>query len=620
MLEKLWKGKEVSSEMPNGNLVKSGTPLAEKTLPFNKHPKILLIDLKDDSEKTLKSAGFNAESGTFGTPYKIKISSNYVPVDTNAKLPNYEEQEIIVFDLLPQPTSEITRSTESVLGEKSFWGKCSQGFIDPRPITTHIVRDKFDRILDQNGIFIIFADNSSLTEIVWAFDSRSYGFNVVETGFDIWSFIKPLDAINFQADSSSGTEIIVERPDTLLGKLISRYANKSKFTCILRPKQVLEYRTNKVIQSFNRDGDAWVVTAVNKYKDPIAGVITPDENHKGWIFIFPQIADKANFLLELLRDVLPTIVPERFPYSENKDWTEREEYQPLSVQELNKEIEKIKEESNRKIEALNEKIKEEKAQVEYQNKLLTDDGDSLVEAVEFAFKVLGFKNVVNVDEDYKKQGKTNSNDEDLQIRDEGIDLLVEIKGVVGYPKDDDVFQVTKHVPIRMREWKSFDVKALSIINHQKAIPALDRENTLPFRQLVLDSATEQGLSLMTTFDFYRLVRSFIKNDWKHENIKDLFVQSGRVQIIPSHYQFVGVIEHYWEKAEAVGIRVKENSISVGDTIAFELPLEFEEMRVDSLQVEKQIVQTANASELAGIKTNLSKDTLKKGIKVFRKLT
>ena len=138
--------------------------------------------------------------------------------------------------------------------------------------------------------------------------------------------------------------------------------------------------------------------------------------------------------------------------------------------------------------------------------------------------------------------------------------------------------------------------------------------------MILDSATEQHLGLMTTFDLYCLVRSFLKNNWKHENIKELFIQSGHISIVPLHYQYVGVIENYWEKVGAVGIRVEENAIKRGDKISFELPIEFEEMNVDSLQVENTPAEIAEVSMLAGIKTNLSKEILKKGIRVFRIIT
>ena len=621
MFNKLWKKRETAEE--NIMTVQTGkeeNKLLGKTFEtqkFYKHPKILLIDIKDESEKILKSVGFNVEFGTFGTPYKVEQAAGYIPVVVTSELPNYEEQEIIIIDLFPQKTSERTHTKLIVQGDKGFWSKCNQGFIDPRPVVTFSAQSTFEKILNRNGVFVVFADSPFNTEIVWASDDRRFGFQIYERGFELWSFLETLEKSNFVIDNSEGSEVTIKNPDTLLGKFFSKYTDSASFTCTFSPSKLIQY--GKIIGYSNRNPESWVVTAVNKYDEPVSGVFTPDKNHNGWIFIFPQIADKANFLLEFLRDILPEYAPELFPYSDNKNWIEKNEYQPPNVRDLNRQIEQIEVEAKQKIEKINEEIQQEKEKIEYQNKLLTTDGDSLVKAVEQTFKVLGFTNVINVDEEYEKQGKTNSNDEDLQIRDKPTSLLVEIKGVTGFPSDNDSRQVTKHIPIRMKEWKEFDVKALSIINHQKAIPALSRDKE-PFRSLIVESAKEQYLGLMTTFDLYRLVRSFLKNGWKHENIKDLFIQSGHISIVPVHYEYVGVIEHYWEKVGAVGIRVEENAIKRGDTISYELPIEFEEINVDSLQVENTPTEIAEISMLAGIKTNLTKDILKKGIRVFRTIT
>ena len=55
----------------------------------------------------------------------------------------------------------------------------------------------------------------------------------------------------------------------------------------------------------------------------------------------------------------------------------------------------------------------------------------------------------------------------------------------------------------------------------------------------------------------------------------------------------------------------------GDRIAFELPVEFEEQDVESLQVDKNSISQAEIGMLAGIQTSLRKGQLKKGTRVFR---
>lgn len=80
---------------------------------------------------------------------------------------------------------------------------------------------------------------------------------------------------------------------------------------------------------------------------------------------------------------------------------------------------------------------------------------------------------------------------------------------------------------------------------------------------------------------------------------------------------VGTIEHFWEKAEAVGVRIKASHLQCGARIAFEFPVEFEEQDVMSLQVERNPVGQAEIGMLAGIKTHLNKEHLKKNTRVFR---
>jgi hypothetical protein len=41
--------------------------------------------------------------------------------------------------------------------------------------------------------------------------------------------------------------------------------------------------------------------------------------------------------------------------------------------------------------------------------------------------------------------------EDLQILEASPTLLVEVKGLAGFPREDDTLQVVKYIPIRMKE-------------------------------------------------------------------------------------------------------------------------------------------------------------------------
>ena len=62
-------------------------------------------------------------------------------------------------------------------------------------------------------------------------------------------------------------------------------------------------------------------------------------------------------------------------------------------------------------------------------------------------------------------------------------------------------------PLRMKETGDAGFRGLSIINHQRHLPPLDRENAMPFRQELVDVAIEHHLGLLTSWDLYRIQRN-----------------------------------------------------------------------------------------------------------------
>jgi hypothetical protein len=246
--------------------------------------------------------------------------------------------------------------------------------------------------------------------------------------------------------------------------------------------------------------------------------------------------------------------------------------------------------------------------------LLTGTGDMLVLAVKRALETLGFSSITNSDADLQPGQRRR---EDLQIHDASPVLLVESKGIAGLPKEEDSIQVFKYIAPRMREWNRNDVKGLSIVNHQRNVPAIER-NYSPFSEDVLTNAADQEFGLMTTWDLFRLVRSFLKLGWSPENVKPLFYLSGRILPVPINYEPVGTVERYAESLAVAGIQLC-SEIRVGDRLAYELPIEIEEETVESLQIDGSPVDVAPAGALVGTKTRLVKQQARKGTRVFARV-
>jgi hypothetical protein len=574
--------------------------VAEPAAPKYQHPKILLIDTVPEIATALKKEGYNVSSGTFGTPYKVQKGSGYQPVVVKASLPNYTEQEIIVVDLVPDdPESGPPGEKMAPAGESDWWAKCSQGVIDPRPRAMAMVQDQFERILDNGGAFIIFSDARDSQKLAYG---RDYGGLSIEQEihFDNWSFLSVLS--NLTVNGDHGEEIDAVKEEWSLVKLLADHLGDATFCCTFEAQWHLEKR--------------WGVLAKNKYGAAVAGVIFPPEKTKsGWIFIFPRIKNKDRFLSAFLKNILPDLCPGLFPHAEGQKWVHRAEYELPSVLLKAKHISHIQDDAAKKVADLEKAIEEDRNASQFLYALIRETGDPLVEAVEKAFALIGFKAVVDVDEEMTKAGKEASLREDLRIHDNSPVLVVDIKGVAGMPADAEALQAQKHAFVYIQEQNRADVRGLTIINHQRLLPPLERENDMPFRKEILDNAAQLKLGLMTGWDLFRLVRGFIQNNWKLEHVIPIFYQTGRILPIPKHYEYIGRVKQIWKAAFSVDI--EQGEIRVGDRVTVEFPVDFDEQPVKSLRLNDVSVEAAAAKCEVGIQRQESLPKVKSGMPVYR---
>jgi hypothetical protein len=583
--------------------------------PQSSLPEILLIDIEENTESILRQEGYDISTGSFGVPYRVpKINASELfpgrnrlePVFIENSLPkNFIESEVVVINLLaPAPIERQSQKIRPLAGESCWWTRCSDSKIDPRPLSMMNNRESFDKIISHGGAFIIFADEREVKHFKFGFKpfnntalSDLEFIAQKEVAIDNWHFLSILNNESLDTRKYQGENVSMTVKETALSQLLSEYCKGADIRCTFHPKaQITNY---------------WMTLAENKYREPIAGSIYLEKS-KGKIFIFPQIKEKSRFLTRFLKDVLPKLSPHLFPDAK-RSWVHRPVYELSEVIKLEHQIQH----AERQIVLWKEAIKKEQTEKSYLYELIRETGNPLVSAVKKTLEVLGFQSVIDVDEEMEKSGDISPKREDLRIYDDSSILLVEVKGISGFPSDAEALQVTKYVAPRKREWNRTDVQGLSIINHQRNLPALDRDNKLPFREDLLINAQEQGFGLLTTWYLFRLTRSYLKNGWKHKHIKPLFYRSGRIDPVPTHYEFIGIVEHFRLKIGVVSVRIEATKLRWRDRIAFELPVEFEEQDVESLQVNKEPVEVAEVGMLAGISTHLTKEQAKKGIRVFR---
>lgn len=560
-------------------------------------PKIILIDVESEAFDALAEIGFNVREGSFGQPYKVERKSNFQPLISTPILPNYAEQEIIVVDLCYEVADQFVGEKDKPNEELDLWGKCDKGFIDPRVRASMFVRNAFGRILGMGGVFVVFAGKKTEIELCWG--KLDYLRNLNSSGDWVgneWSFLNVCDRMLVSLEH--GEEMSVVDSESAVGKLLNTHLQGGVYDCTM---------------NFRYDNDAklWSPIAVNKFGSAVALQSNLDSKG-GVVIILPQIKNKADFLKSLFTNVLPEIAPHLFPGIEQGKWTHLPDYELPEIIKLNDRRIQLEAKLKTDLLALEEDVLKARSQDGWMHDLLTQTGDPLVEAIKIGLKNLGFSKVVDMDQVRDKQGK--SRREDLQIQDVSPTLVVDIKGIANFPGDEDVLQAGKHATLLMREEKRTDIFGLSLINHQRHIPPVQRNNEMPFRQELLHVALESQLGLMTTWDFYRLAKNARLHQWKFENVQPVLYQHGRIGIVPAHYIYIGMVTKVW--SSAFGVDIEHGTVVVGSKVAIEFPILFEESEVKELMINGISVNAANVGDKTGITLINANKKLKIGLRVF----
>ena len=570
--------------------------------PRRPRPKVLVID-DPQIASLLHERGFNVDLGTFGSLLSLPVKNGHWPVETDAIPPGHTEKEIVVVDLAASPEVKHIDASPAPRNSVTYiWTPVLRETIDPRPLAAFREQDAMDRIYHHGGVFIIFTADCPAVRYAAGAVSELFGLQIQsELTLSKWSFLKELDHLSVTPDTGEEMYIADNGIARRLG--IDGYFTDGNYQCVIEPSGMVKGR--------------WITLAVSKFDLPIAGVIFPDPDagRMGWIFILPQVKRAAELVADLLERVLPGQAPQLFPDAEGSRWTRRSEYQLPRVAELRDEITAVEEASRQHIRELEEQIEAEQEQYAFLDDLLTASGDTLVQAVIRTLQLIGFADVRDVDADAEATGNTGPRREDIHIKDTRAPIIAEAKGITGLPSEEDSLQILKYLRPRMREWDQTDIHGLTIINHQRNIPALDREHIRVFQDDVLTNADEQDFTLLTTWDLYRLARGVIMHHWERLNLEELFLTSGRMSPVPAHYIRVGTIARVWKDASAIGVQLAAEGLRIGDRLSFELPVDFLEEDVTSLEVDNQSVDEAAAGAQVGIRTSLV-HKLRKGVRVY----
>lgn len=571
----MWK-KNKPSAVP----VSSSKKQKEETTVHQERPRICLIDIDVNVEETLRSAGFNCVSGSFGSPVKLSGSKTDFLKAENDLPPNLHEFDIVVIDLkqrgLLEHSGQIDTSTGTSADGTFIVCKHPQTIFDPRPFSGWVAREDLNNIAQRASIFIIFGSSSD--QIEYQFVKLRSGGYLPDTKITISNYEFLPFYISPENKTGKQTEVVEGH---VLSEILKRYNHDFFYEAIFAHPQKRvngRYVEDEDFIPLVRNMDNGIVSFAHVTNSNVA-------------LVFPQLKDKPEFLLDLFKTYLPEIKPELFPFSTKFAWLKNEEYKLPNEADLVAQKVTLKKDYESKVQAIDQAIEENNARYNFLHNLIKGTGTELVKSTEQYFYWLGFEKIENLEEN-----KPQLNEEDLRITLENGLLVIEVKGISGTSKDSECSQISKIRRRRGKERNAHDVYALYIVNHQRYLPPENRTNP-PFTKTQIADAESDERGLLTTYDLFKLYFCIEAGIITKEDARNALLGYGLVTFKPSNSDLIGYPKELYHN-NTVGIfELNGTTVRVGDElIIFELG-KCRRVRIESIQDDNKAIGEVSRGEV-----------------------
>lgn len=568
------------------------TKQISETIVQIERPRICCIDLNDETISALEKSGANVYNGTLGA--KIKVPNNNRRENhqllLNFDFPqNLHEFDIIIIDLdnfrtIDYKPDEHNRTIHTGKTSLSLLSSYPETLFDPRPISSHILRNHLHKITNRKYLVIVFSSESYEIEyepvIISEGSAERQGIEKYNI-YSFWNFV-PISEAKF------GKEITVGKMRNDLQTLLEKYKSETTYNQTFH--HPTKWTSNKSVE------DERYSPLVTNMNGDIVSYIEMNENEN--LIILPQIKDKSNFILEFLSKIAPSIYPELFPFSSTFNWKEQEEYWlPKHSTLLDAKV-KVQKEFEDKLAESEKKIEDNLSKYSFLHELITETGDSLVNALIKFLKWLEFENVEDFDE---TNSKSNVLEEDIQVKLADCLLIIECKGIGGTSTDADCSQISKIKHRRCKERGKFDVFALYVVNHQRYLPPLKRQNP-PFTKNQVQDAINDERGLLSTWQLFNLYFEIENGILTKEEARNSIMQIGLVEFIPKGLNFVYEPTEILNEGKVCIITIENVTLNIGDDLFAEKNGKYEKVKIIDIQDNGKSVQTVSTGEY-GLKLN-----------------
>lgn len=573
----------------------------EDKQPITERPRICCIDLSDDIIEALKKIGANIYVGTLGNKIKVPNtnSGSAHQLLLSFDFPkNLHEYDIIIIDLnnfktVDYKQQDHTKTVHTGKKSVSLLSSFPETLFDPRPMGSFILRTLIQDITNREFLVVAFSSASydidyepvEITDGGYAERQGIQKHNI----YSFWDYV-PTSAPKY------GKELVLESVIAELQPILDKYKQGSVYN------QTFHHPT-----IWNRQGtteDERYMPLFKNLNSDIVSYIESSENRN--LILLPQLKDKCNFVLDFLSKAGPSIYPSLFPYSTTFNWKKEQDYWMPNHLDLVKETEVIEEEFKNRKEELEKRISDNETKFSFLHDIISETGDNLTNALVHYLKWLEFKNVEKYD---KRNESTGALEEDIQVKmDDGL-LIIECKGIGGTSTDADCSQISKIKHRRSKERGKFDVYALYIVNHQRYLPPLKRQNP-PFTEHQKQDAINDERGLLSTWQLFNLYFDIENGIISKQDARKLILNHGLIEFRPIGLTYIDEPKEIFNDGKVCIVNIEDVNLKIKDELLVEKNGKFEKAVILDIQDNGKSIQQVLKGEY-GLKLN--KKVAKKSI-------
>jgi hypothetical protein len=562
----------------------------ETHVAFQEKPKICLFDIDKKTQNVLKRAGFNCTVSSLGSVINVpnhKSNDLHFCLLNHSIPSNLHEYNLLIIDLaekehVPFDQNAHKRSESESTTQRYLICRYPQTVFDPRPLASRILSSEIEEFQKKESLILVFA-SSEFSSVYQPVELTSHG-DLERDSFTVknYAFLANVPYIR----NKQGTETQVTYKTGELGNILAKYNSRFTYEIIFNHPTHWSSEEKVTIKDTN------FIPLISNLNDEI--VSYADVFNQSIVFMFPQLNDKSEFLLELFQAYLPELMPNLFPSSTKFAWLENQEYQLPNEAKLIASKNSLRHEYEKQLENTQRQIEENRKKYQFLHDLISKSGDQLVKACEYYLTWLGFDNVIDCDVTY-----SGLNEEDIQVvLDQGL-LVIEVKGIGGTSKDKECSQISKIKYRRAKERGQFDVFALYIVNHQRYLPPEKRKNP-PFTQQQIEDAKSDERGLLTTYDLFKLYFAIEAGLITKQDARHALLAHGLVEFKPSNAILIGQPTEIHFNGTVCIFILPGISVNLGDELFAQNKTGLYKVKIVSIRDQNLDVESVSEGEI-GIK-------------------